>query len=344
MSDSGTMTGARFSKFEEMSPNSRSFYQRTLGKMEAGALRGAIFTLISTCIGAGCLTLPLVFSHLGIILGTMVLIFACFCSYMGILNIRTAAENFQCYEYAGLVDKVLGKKMKIIFDNAVILYAFGTVIGYQVMVGKLIPSIFTSLNISFEADLERIIIMVAANLILMMPLSLMRTLTSLRFMSILSALTLAYIAILIIAEFPFYAKEHSYDNVAIFTPYLGILPSYNICLYSFTCHTNVAQVYDELNNKNPRRMGKVARRALSGVLLPYLMLSIFGYLSLLDNTPQLIIMRSAPNAISNDWLMVIARVLMTITLIIGVPINLPPCRSSIIKSWLGINARPSNLV
>ena len=211
------------------------------------------------------------------------------------------------------------------------------------MVGNFVPSIFSSVNINLDPEIERYLVMIAANIVLMMPLSLMRTLTSLRFVSILSALTLAYITLLIIIEFPFYMSHNSYDSLDYFHFNLSILPSFNICLYSFTCHTNVAQTYDELNNRNLRRMGKVARRAMSGVLIPYILLSIFGYLSVPSDTPQLIIMRRSPHSISNDWLMVIARVLMTISLIIGVPINVPPCRACIAKTWFKIEGTTSSL-
>jgi amino acid permease len=347
MNDTGSYDAskAKFTKFEEMSPNSRSFYQRALGKIEAGALRAAIFTLISTAIGAGCLTLPLVFMRQGILLGLFLLVFCCGCSYVGIMNISTAAENFQCYEYSGLVEKVLGMKWKHMFDNVLILYVFGTLIGYQVMVGNFVPSIFASLNLSFEPAVERYVIMTAANLLIMTPLGLMRTLTSLRFMSLVSGLTLLYIALLIIIEFPFFAKHNSYDNIRLFDISLSVIPSFNICLYAFTCHTNVAQVYDELQRRNLRRMSKVATRAMLAVLVPFILLALFGYLSTMSHTPQLIIMRKAPNDIGNDFLMVIGRILMSITLIIAVPINIPPCRKIIIKSWLRIkDEHPSNKV
>ena len=70
------------------------------------------------------------------------------------------------------------------------------------------------------------------------------------------------------------------------------------------------------------------------IYFPYLTLGLFGYLSTLDDTPSLIIMRKKPSGISNDFLMVIGRVLMSITLTIGVPVNIPPCRAAITKSWL----------
>jgi amino acid permease len=340
-----TASNAKFTKFDEMSPNSRSFYQRTLGQIKAGALRAAIFTLISTVVGAVCLTLPLLLLRQGIFLGLFLLVFSCLCSYVGVMNITAAAEHLQCYEYSGLVEKILGKPWKHVFDNVLILYVFGTLISYQVNVGNFVPSIFSSLNISFEPSIERTLIMIIANLLVMTPLGLMRKLTSLRFMSIISALTLLYITLLVIIEFPFFAKRNSFHDVKLFDMNLSVMSSFNICLYAFTCHPNVAQVYDELNRRTVDRMSKVATRAMVGVLIPYILLGLFGYLSTLDSTPQLITFRVAPNSIGNDFLMVIGRVLMSFTLVIGVPVTIPSCRKVIIKSWLRVtDDYPSNKV
>ena len=80
------------------------------------------------------------------------------------------------------------------------------------------------------------------------------------------------------------------------------------------------------------RIKKVAFRAMIGILVPYIFLGVFGYLSTLDDTPVLFIMREAPDSISNDWMMVISRVLMSVTLIFAIPINLPPCRNAIVRT------------
>ena len=142
--------------------------------------------------------------------------------------------------------------------------------------------------------------MAVANILIMAPLGLLRSLTSLRFISILSVVSLTYIALLIIIEFPFFARNKSFDNVKLIGVNLSMIPNFNICLYAFTCHTNVAQVYDELNNRNLKRMTKVATRAMSSVLAPFAVLGLFGYLSTVSDTPELIIMRDRPDGISND--------------------------------------------
>jgi amino acid permease len=348
MSESSTLiinTESRFSNFDEVSPASRSMYIRTFGKMDSGALRGAIFTLCSTAIGAGCLALPSIFHKQGIFLAASLLIFACYISYLGIVNISHAAEIFQVYEYSSLVEKVLGPKSKILLDTALLVGQFGTLTGYQIIIGEFVPQVFKSLDIEFDKDMLRYIIMISSNLLIITPLALKKTLTSLRFMSIISMLTIIYIALLIIIEFPYYAKDNVYENnIEWFRFDLSIISSLNVCFYSFSCHINVAQVYDELNNRNLRRMSKVAFRALTAVLLPFILMATFGYLSTLNNTPNLFISREAPRDISNDWLMVTARILMSITLIIAVAINIPSTRIIVIKSLFRVKKNPSTFM
>lgn len=110
-------------------------------------------------------------------------------------------------------------------------------------------------------------------------------------------------------------------------------------LWAYTCHTNVSQIQGEMKNSNIRRMKKTTRRGLFFLLFPYLALALFGYLSTLENTPSLIVLRNTPSDINNDWLMVLARVLMSITLVFAVPINLPPCRNSLAMLVFKIDIR-----
>jgi amino acid permease len=336
---------SRFSNFDQMSPLTKSIYIRTFGKMEPGALRGAIFNLISTCLGAGCLALPLILHIQGIILGLALVLLTSYISYLGIINLSEAAENFQIYDYSNLIHKVLGPNWKILYNSVLVIAMMGTIIGYQIIIGDFVPGILGTFNIGFDPYVVRCIVMIAANVLIITPLGLIRKLTSLRFMSLVSCIVVVFIVLLVMFQFPYYAKQNEYENnTNWFNLNLSILSSFNVCFYSFSCHNNVTQVYDELNNKNLRRMNKVAFRSLFIILIAYVFLAIFGYLSTLESTPSLFIIRQPPKSISSDWLMVTARILMLLTLIIASAINIPCARRIIIKFWLGITEEPSVLV
>jgi len=318
----------------------RTFFQRTFGKVERGSLRGAVLALVSTAIGAGCLALPVAFRFLGVILGTIMLLFASFCAYMGLMGVSLAGHKYRIYNYPDLVKHVLGSFWGYFLELTIITYVYGTLIGYQIMIGIFVPNICSSVGIKVDSQEERMIAMVGANVLVMAPLALFRQLSSLRVVSLLSALALVYITVIVVAEFPYFVNQNDFSEVDLFKVDSNIFSGFAFCLYSFACHTNVSQVQGELRANNLRRVSKVAMRAVGLIVVPYIALGSFGYLSTLEETPTLILMRQPPTSISNDWLMVVARVLMTLTLVFAVPINIPPCRASIIKTLFRVEGTP----
>lgn len=319
---------------ESSFPDNRGWFQRTFGQLQKGALRGAIFSLVSTAIGAGCLTLPLVFKNEGIIMGIFLITLAIALCYYSLISIALAGEKHRVFSYTSLTHKALGRVWGTIVENAMILYVFGTIIGYQIMVGFFVPSVMKSVNLEFSGDTNRYIVIVVCNVLLMTPLSMFRELTSLRFISLFSAFSLVFVSLLVLAEFPFFAVENSWSSFDVISINLKVISSFNLCLFSSTCHTNIPQIQGELYNTTMRRISKVSLRAMLAIYFPYLALGLFGYLSTLDDTPSLIIMRKTPSNIDNDFMMVIGRALMAITLIIAVPVNIPPSRNAIMKCWL----------
>jgi amino acid permease len=220
-----------------------------------------------------------------------------------------------------------------------IIYVFGTLIGYQVLLGTLFPSICESLNIDGDPYIIKIIFMCVACGGVMIPLGLFRDLSALRFISLLSAFTLTYITILVVVEFGFFAQDNDWSEVIYAKIDTNIFSAFSLSLFSFTCHTNVSQIQGEMINSNVRRMSKASRRGMIFLVFPYFLLAFFGYMSTLGDTPSIFIMRNASGIIGNDWLMVIGRILMSITLIFAVPINLPPCRACIQKTIFKIEGR-----
>ncbi|CAG9321592.1 unnamed protein product [Blepharisma stoltei] len=328
---------------EEPTRPERKWTDRVIGKMEPGSMRGSIFALISTAIGAGCLTIPLIFKWLGITLGLFMIFMGAFSSYYGLIGIALAADKHRNYNYPNLVRTILGKNWGLLMDITIILYVYGTLIGYQIMIGTFVPSIARSLSINTSPDETRIVIMCASCIFIMIPLGLMKNLSSLRFVAMLSAFTLVYITFLLVSEYYFFEEHNNIGEVNYFDINVNVFSGYAFCLYAFTCHTNIAQVQGELKYSNLRRIKKISFRTILSIMIPYIFLGLYGYLSALDDTPTLIIMRDTPADIKNDWAMVISKIFMSITLIFAVPINIHPCRTTIIKNMLKIETPSTKL-
>ena len=74
---------------------------------------------------------------------------------------------------------------------------------------------------------------------------------------------------------------------------------------------------------------KIFNRSVAAELFCYLTLSICGYLSLLGTTPSIIVLRSPLNPGDADIAMVIGKFAVTISLFIGLPVNLHPGRAQL---------------
>jgi amino acid permease len=78
--------------------------------MGAGSQRGSVLTILSIAIGAGCLSLPWVFSRTGYQLGLAFLIFSAFVSYVSQKCLVKAALKLDEFRYPELSGKVLGHR------------------------------------------------------------------------------------------------------------------------------------------------------------------------------------------------------------------------------------------
>ena len=148
------MENQQFQKLTEEIPETpaqRTWAQRTFGKLYPGSLRGSIFTLLSTAIGTGCLTLPLVLKNMGIILGLLMLAFTTILAYVGLINIAAAGAKYDTYHYPDLVTKTLGPKIGFVIDCLLIFYLYTTIIAYQVILGDFVPGICNSLGITVDS-------------------------------------------------------------------------------------------------------------------------------------------------------------------------------------------------
>lgn len=89
----------------------------------------------------------------------------------------------------------------------ILIYVFGGCIGYQIMICTLIGYVANAFGLSsvYVSSIEfRAITNTAIALIVLIPISLLRDISSLAFASILSLVALTYTGILMFAELPYY--------------------------------------------------------------------------------------------------------------------------------------------
>lgn len=104
----------------------------------------------------------------------------------------------------------------------------------------------------------------------------------------------------------------------------------SILVFSFNGITSVPVIFTELRDGTKERMNKIINRSILLSTIVYLLLGVFGYMSYMDNMPSLIIERD-PLMGGTDWLMMAAKLVLTISLLGAILLANNPLRLQVVK-------------
>lgn len=110
--------------------NRRTFYDRTFSKLEKGSLRGSIFNMISAALGGGVLSLSYVFVLSGWGMGLILIVIGFFASRTSNLMIAKLATDHNCKNIDEMAFKAGGTCFRKFLQIIMLVYAFGSCIGY----------------------------------------------------------------------------------------------------------------------------------------------------------------------------------------------------------------------
>ena len=102
--------------------------------MDKGSIRGSIFALCASAIGAGVLSLPYVFNMCGYAMGILMI---CTVACAAEISLRMLGEiavvgNFK--SYSSICIEAGGKPLNFLLSLMILLFMFGCCISYQVMI------------------------------------------------------------------------------------------------------------------------------------------------------------------------------------------------------------------
>ena len=123
----------------------KTIWERYFSPMKEGSLRGSVFAISAVAIGTGCFSLPIRCAHIGLIFGVCLLLFGAFCAYWSLTSMIHAARKSKEKDYSRIVKESLGKVPATILDSIMVIYIFGVLISYQVVIYSLIGRVFYEL-------------------------------------------------------------------------------------------------------------------------------------------------------------------------------------------------------
>lgn len=291
-----------------------------------------IFLLINTMIGSGILNQPAVFSNSGIFGGIFGYILASVMVWFG-LNILTAAGlKTEKYEYGELSKFVLGRKGEILIDVSIVIFCFGALLGYILVVGSTFSGLLNSWGCaSTGCGFYSVTIICVA--LFVCPICLFRHFGHLAWISVFSVFAIVLVLGLVIIGGPI---ESISGPITYFNP-LGTITSLGSIIFSLSCASANFQAYITTVESSQNRkswMSITGWVVFIGSLMCVIM-GVAGYLSFKSSTDGIIL----DNFIGAQF--DFFKVMVSVHLIFYIPVNFVIFRYSFLK--LSLNKKSEEL-
>ncbi|KAK5123652.1 hypothetical protein LTR16_003715 [Cryomyces antarcticus] len=127
--------------------SSRSGSSRRRGKKEAGTSGQAswissVINLVNTIVGAGVLAMPSALSHMGILLGVFIILWAGLTAGFGLyLQTRCARYLERGKSSFFALSQITYPNAAVVFDAAIAIKCFGVGVSYLIIIGDLMPGV-----------------------------------------------------------------------------------------------------------------------------------------------------------------------------------------------------------
>lgn len=227
-----------------------------------------------------------------------------------------------------------GKKAAIFVEVNILVFCFGIAVAYLVTLGDILTPL-GELYFGAQSMLaQRWVLMTISCVTIMLPLSLLKDISSLQFSSILGVLSIFFLVIAVCIRSIMHTSAHGLPEGISWTINLTHGPNFMlsvpIVMFAFTCQVNVFSIYTELQRPCIRRMNKVVDRATIVSFLVYLVIGVVAYIafgpSLVEPQYKGNILLSFP---LSDTLIAVSRAAITFTVSVAFPLNIFPCRFTI---------------
>jgi len=295
----------------------------------------SVINLVNTIVGAGVLAMPRALSQMGILLGTFVIIWSGLCSGFGLyLQTRCARylERGQASFFA--LSQLTYPNAAVVFDAAIAIKCFGVGISYLIIIGDLMPGVVLGFRegageVGYLVDRH---FWITAFMLIVIPLSFLRRLDSLKYTSVIALVAIGYLIILVLAHFIKGDTLVDRGEVHVFTwqgP-VQALASFPVIVFAYTCHQNMFSILNEIRTPSAFRTTAVVVASIGTACSIYILVAITGYLSYGDNIAGNIVAMYPPTTAST-----IGRAAIVVLVMFSYPLQVHPCRASLdaVMKW-----------
>eukprot|EP00347_Sterkiella_histriomuscorum_P013193 403365653 len=316
------------------------------GSMRPGSMRGSIISLTAATVGAGTLTLPYIMSLNGLAFGTILVIFGAFLSYYSGMLLVKCDQITGKYNYESLAKMSFGKTWRPIMSLSMLVSMIGFQIACQTLLKTLIPELFEQVFKDIQLpywlqknDTGTLLYATLLTVFIILPLSIPSELNQTMFVSTLGSFCSIFTVFVIVYEFfmndivvPDKISQIRHVQWFIFE-WDRIVESIPFIVFLYMYQGIIPQMYKELDRRSLNRMDRIILRSSYGIVLIYLVIGIFGYLTFSDKiSKQLMNPEHNGNILECDYqgsrLIQCARLSVIVSLIATTPLCIIPAKQA----------------
>ena len=253
-----------------------------------GSIKATTFTLLSSTLGVGMLSMPRAYYRSGIMLCAVLMYLAAVVSYQSVMCLVRVSSKTKLTTYSDMAMWSYGMKFKVLTDLIYFVNTFGSAVTNSIVIKENLASACETIGSLFFSGMpelfkdQKSVFWIIISQGILIPLVMKEKLTELRVFSLISFCIIIYIAIVIITNC--FRNEYT-DTIdprlaeVKYVDFTGFTVSLPIFIFGFTCQQNVLSCYREMIRPSLRRMKKVVTRQIFIASSLYLTVGIFGYLT-----------------------------------------------------------------
>ncbi|KAF4509847.1 hypothetical protein G6O67_001787 [Ophiocordyceps sinensis] len=284
--------------------------------------------LLNTIVGAGTLAMPSVLSHMGIMLGVIMILWSGVTAAFGLyLQSRCARYLDRGSSSFFALSQITYPHASVIFDLAIAVKCFGVGVSYMIIIGDLMPGVMLGFNRD-AADLPYLVdrhFWITAFMLLIIPLSFLRRLDSLKYTSLVALVSIGYLIVLVIYHFAVDPHADPQDiRVLQWAGPVETLSALPVVVFAYTCHQNMFSVINEIKDNSPVSMAGVVSSSIGSAACIYVLVAITGYITF-GNSIVGNIVSMYPTGVAST----IGKAAIVLLVLFSIPLQVHPCRASL---------------
>ncbi|KAJ3541513.1 hypothetical protein NM688_g6071 [Phlebia brevispora] len=282
------------------------------------------------------LTFPLAMASAGIIPGMITCFFSGAVAAFGLylLSLCAVKAPHRRASFFAIAELTF-PRAAVFFDAAIAIKCFGVSISYLIIVKALMPSVVAALyhdltspdtNPPDWALSGRSWILLL--MLILVPLSFLRKLDSLRHTSYIALFSVAYLVVIVIVCYFFPLKgtqERGEVHLIKFTP--NFVSTFPVQVFAYTCSQNIFPIFNEIHENTQARMNIVIGTSIGGAAFIYEIIAIFGYLTFGSKVGANIIAMYP----STSLFIAVGQLAIAVLVMFSYPLQVHPCRNCLDK-------------